>query len=154
MLDTLARIQDLTRLPIAIECEQGACINDTQALENELLLMDLIDQLLNANGEGMYIRNIQSCLMLAVKFRIEISLLRVEFLCGEFSPTARAARLSQRLGLELVDSNDITGALVYYTADDQRCLIVRTFNTCFVAREPGLVEQPWPAVCPEFEQQQ
>ncbi len=153
ILDTLARIQDLTRLPIAIECEPGACIDDTQALENELLLMDLINQLYDAAGEGMYIRNIQSCLMLAVKFRIEISLLRVEFLCGPFSATARAARLSQRNGLELVDNNDIVGALDYYTADEQRCLIVRTFNTCFVDRaNPPVQPQPWPEVCPEFDQ--
>jgi len=86
--------------------------------------------------------------MLAVKFRIEISLLRVEFVCGQFSAVARNARTSQRAGLALVDNTQVDAALQYYTNDDQRCLIVRTYNTCFVSRE-GVAPQPWPAVCPE-----
>jgi hypothetical protein len=147
-LDTLGRIQDLVRLPIAIVCDDGQCITDEQALQNELLLMDLIDDLYEAAGEGVYIRNIQACLMLAVKFRIEISLLRVEFVCGQFSAVARNARTSQRAGLALVDNTQVDAALQYYTNDEQRCLIVRTYNTCFVARE-GVAPQPWPAVCPE-----
>ena len=149
-LGTLGRIQDLVRLPIAIVCDAGQCITDEQALQNELLLMDLIDDLYEAAGEGVYIRNIQACLMLAVKFRIEISLLRVEFVCGQFSAVARNARTSQRAGLALVDNTQVDAALQYYTNDEQRCLIVRTYNTCFVARE-GVAPQPWPAVCPEAE---
>jgi hypothetical protein len=117
------------------------------ALDNEMLLMDLIDALYDAAGEGVYVRQWQNVLLLAVKFRIELSLLRVENVCGLFSPTSRNARAIQASGLELFEAGQRDAALQYYIDPDQRCFMVRVYNDCLVPRIPGNPAYPYPAVC-------
>ena len=143
----LSEVQALTAQRIAIECDAGQCISDVDALDNEMLLMDLIDALYDAAGEGVYVRQWQNVLLLAVKFRIELSLLRVENVCGLFSPTSRNARAIQASGLELFEAGQRDAALLYYIDPDQRCFMVRVYNDCLVPRIPGNPAYPYPAVC-------
>jgi hypothetical protein len=144
----LDRIIELSSLPLAVECPDGNCISDEDALENELLLMDMIDLLYSAASEGAYVREWQHGLLLAVKFRIELSLLRVEYACGAFSPVAQNARASQAVGLRHFENYEYDRALNHYLAPEQRCLIVETYNTCLVPANFGRFEaQPFPAFC-------
>ena len=143
----LTEIQRLTAQNLAIDCEPGTCISDGDALENEMLLMDLIEALYDAAGQGVYVRQWQNVLLLAVKFRIELSLLRVENVCGLFSATSRSAREVQASGLDIYTSGDRDGALQYYIDPDRRCFIIRVYNDCLVTRVPGNLEYPYPDVC-------
>ena len=152
-LSTLTqRVMPLLRQNIGLTCDAAhPCVSDTDALHLELYLMDLINQLYTAQSQGTFVRAWQHGLMLAVKFRIEISLLRVEYVCGKFSPTSRAARTAQATGLALVDQYLYEDALRYYMANNTRCTVIKTYNACLVpaARDP--VRTPAEAVpgfCP------
>lgn len=135
---SLDEVMRLTAKPIALQCPDGSCINDQEALYNELALMDLISSLFDAQADGVYVRDWQHLLMTAVKFRIEVSLLRVEFACGQFSPTSTRARAVQAAGLAMVDAYQYDEALQYYIDPVQRCLILETYNTCLVRVNRGL----------------
>jgi hypothetical protein len=147
-IPVLDHIIELTSMPLALSCPDGSCINDEEALENELALMDLIDILYSSKAVGVYVRDWQHGLMLAVKFRIEISLVRVEAACGKFSPVALNARSTQAEGLDYVANYDYDGALGYYTSPDTRCLILETYNNCLVPANRGAFQPAvYPAEC-------
>lgn len=131
-LNALAQVLNLTRLRIGIVCDAGQCISDFDALRNELALMDLINALYSAQAQGAYVRNWQHALMLAVKFRIELSLLRIEQVCGKFSAVARNARTQQQAGLDLVAQYRYEEALNFYVSNSIKCLVIRTYNNCLV----------------------
>ncbi len=137
LMPTLNAVINFTRQDIGILCEAGACISDYDALDNEIQLMNLIDLMYEAAGDGVYTRQWQSCLMLATKFRIELSVLRVEYMCGLYHPVALAARRAQAIGLGMVSRYEYDAALNYYIDDDRRCLMIRTYNECIVPRSNG-----------------
>ena len=142
-LNTIIRY---TAQHVGVDCND--CINDQDALNNELAMMDLISALFEAQAGGVYVRDWQHLLVMATKFRIELSLMRVEYTCGPFSPVARQARQTQRTGLDLVDANQFDAALAYYIDADQRCLILATYNTCLVPADHGLFPAvPFPPEC-------
>jgi PKD repeat protein len=122
---------------ITFPCPEGeTCVTDREALDMELRTMELIGRLTSAEAQGVWVRNWQACLTHAIKFRIEISLLRVEFLCGANLPYIREARNIQRLGLEMFDEGNYPLALEYYADDERRCMMIDIYNRCIVP-EPG-----------------
>jgi hypothetical protein len=143
-------IMPLMELELNVLCADATCINDQQALHNELFLMDLINSLYTASAEGAYVRNWQHALMLAVKFRVELSILRVEFACGSFQAVSQNARAQQAIGLRHVDNRDFDRALNYYLSNETHCLIIRTYNTCLSPLDPANAPlEPFPAgICP------
>jgi PKD repeat protein len=146
------QIMPLARQRIGLICDAGMCITDVDALRNELYLMDLVNALFTAQAQGAYVRNWQHCIMLAVKFRIELSLLRVDAVCGAFNPVAREARRQQAVGLGYVTQFRYEEALQFYVSNDIRCLVIRTYNNCLVPRVRNAMTTPpfqYPAgLCP------
>jgi hypothetical protein len=150
--DALAIVQQLRQLtaqPVALVCEPGACLTDRDALELALGLSDLALAMFEAEAEGVWVRNWQNCLILGTRFRVELSILRVEFVCGPNVPASVAARDRQETGLALVDDRRDTAALLYYSEPDTTCLIIETYNECLSA--PGAAgNEPYedvPAYC-------
>ena len=132
-LNTLTDMLDLLNKPIRDPCPEGVdCVTDREALEMELKAMDLVKQLVLAEGSGVWVRNWQTCLTMGLKFRIEMSMQRVEFVCGVNLELPRRARAVQKLGLDLVDAGDFPGALEYYADEERTCLMVEIYNECIV----------------------
>ena len=146
------QVMPLMRQRIGLICDAGQCVTDVDALRNELYLMDLVNALYTAQAQGVYVRNLQHCVMLAVKFRIELSIIRVEYVCGKFSPVSRNARAQQTIGLNLISQYRYEEALLFYVSNDIRCLVIRTYNTCLVPAARNPVTTPsfqYPAgICP------
>jgi len=114
-------------------CPEGVdCVTDHEALTMELRSMELIGDLTAAAAQGVWVRNWQACLTHAIKFRIEISLLRVEFLCGANVAYIREARNVQSIGLDIFDDGDYPLALEYYAQDERRCMMIDIYNRCIV----------------------
>ena len=121
--------------PSPSPCPEGTvCVSDLQALEMELQMMELVDRLVATAGEGVWVRNWQACLTNIVKFRIEISLLRVEDLCGANVAYIREARQMQSVGLELFDEGNYPAALEYYNDDERRCTMIDIYNRCITVQ--------------------
>ena len=70
----------------------------------ELKAVELANELTAIAESGVYGRNWQHCLVLLVKFRIELSILRVEYACGANTAVSVRARQQQRTGLDHVDA--------------------------------------------------
>ncbi len=112
--------------------------------EATLLLVagiDLANELFTAAERGAYTRNWQNALVEMLAFRVELSLLRIEFVCGRNSRVSLIARATQSIGTRLVESGEDAAALAYYVAPLRRCLIVRSYNMCLV---PALGEDTNP----------
>ncbi len=147
----LARIQALVALPVwcgdVPEGEDPECIDDRQSLDLQLGLMDLIANLFAAADRGVYVRNWQNLLTTAVKFRVELALLRIEQVCGPFQPLTLAGREQQRILLDLVEDGQNELALQFYVAPDRRCLVVREYNECLVPAIPDNAAVEYPENC-------
>ena len=96
---------------------------------------------------------------MGLRFRIELSLLRVEFLCGANTPFVREARQVQQVGLDMVDEGRFGAALQYYATNDRRCLMMDIYNQCIVpqttvpadpADPDGEQVNPTPIDLPEY----
>ena len=134
-IEAMGPILDRIALPITFPCPEGTvCVSDLQALEMELQMMELVDRLVATAGEGVWVRNWQACLTNVVKFRIEISLLRVEDLCGANVAYIREARQMQSVGLELFDEGNYPAALEYYNDDERRCTMIDIYNRCITVQ--------------------
>lgn len=164
-IDALENILTLVGLSIENPCPAGdVCITDVEALRMEIDAMQLAKALDAAQSIGVWTRNWQNCLVLAIKFRIELSILRVESVCGRFDPTTRRARQIQQVGLNLVENGDNAGALEYYVNNDRQCFMISILNECLAPTTNGPSgvqngdddETPnvlYPAFCPESEEQ-
>ena len=96
---------------------------------------------------------------MALKFRIEMSMKRVEFVCGVNLELPRRARAVQKSGLDMVDRGDYPSALAYYAGEERSCLMIEVYNDCIVpnvreANDEGVFDVPlvpWdvPAFCAE-----
>ena len=83
--------------------------------------------------------------------RVELSILRVESVCGANSPVAARARRSQAVGLEMLDAGAFEDALRYYTDRGRYCLLIETYNECLARALPE--EAPardYPAECADL----
>ena len=110
----------------------------TKTASLQLALMDLIGELFAAADAGVYVRNAQQMLTLAVKFRVEVALLRVEDLCGINNPYPLSARAQQSVLLNLLEDDQRDAALLYYIAPERRCLVYEQYNECVI---PALNQQ-------------
>ena len=137
-IEVLTEIRTLQRKRVINPCPAGEenCVTDEEALTMEILAMDLVRALTAAANRGAYTRLWQQHLVLLLKFRIELSILRVEFLCGRFSRDAQLARDRQETGLGLVNDGNNNEALAFYIHNDTKCLIVEVYNGCVVDAEP------------------
>lgn len=135
-LDALRDILSLAGFSVQNPCPPGErCVTDIEALRLEIWAMELADSLLAAQAIGAWTRNWQNCLVLAIKFRIELSILRVASVCGAFSPYTVRAREVQGDGLRLVEQGQNAAALEYYIANDRQCFMHEILNTCL---SPGI----------------
>ena len=95
------------REDVGVECNNGPggleCINDLDALRLELKGMDLADSLDVAASRGVWVRGWQSCLVNTLKFRIELSVSRLSFVCGVFNQHYLQAREKQAIGEYLIE---------------------------------------------------
>ena len=148
-LQTLRVLQQKLAMPIGLECEDGSCISDHEALELLLGLMDLSTDLNSAKAEGVYVRNWQACLVEGVKFRTGLSEMRLEYICGPYSPVTLRARITRANGMRLVEDNQVVSALEYFQARSTRCLAIWTYNTCLVPAIAQNEAYPVPAYCEE-----
>ncbi len=150
-LADLGEIQALVELPVwcgdVLPDEEAECIDDRESLDLQLKLMDLIANLFAAADRGVYVRNWQNLLTYAVKFRVELALLRIEQVCGPFQPLTLAGREQQRILLDLVAEGQNELALQFYVAPDRRCLVVREYNECLVPAIPDNVAVEYPENC-------
>ncbi|MGK0357976.1 MAG: hypothetical protein ACI9U2_000259, partial [Bradymonadia bacterium] len=100
-------ILDYQRQDVGVECNNGPggleCINDLDALRLELKGMDLADSLDVAASRGVWVRGWQSCLVNTLKFRIELSVSRLSFVCGLFNQHYLQARDKQGIGEYLIE---------------------------------------------------
>jgi PKD repeat protein len=132
-VNSMAPILEEMAKSITFPCPEGTtCVTDREALDMELRSMELVAQLTAAAAQGVWVRNWQACLTHALKFRIEISLLRVEFLCGANLPYIREARNIQSIGLDMFNDGDYPLALEYYADDERRCMMIDIYNRCIV----------------------
>ena len=140
-LDSMGPILTEISKSITFPCPEGTtCVTDREALDMELDTMGLISNLTAAEIQGTWVRNWQACLTHALKFRIEISLLRVEFLCGANVPYIREARDAQQVGLDIFNEGDYPLALEYYADDERRCMMIDIYNRCIVPEPSAWVE--------------
>ncbi|MFN3198137.1 MAG: PKD domain-containing protein [Bradymonadia bacterium] len=148
-LQDLRAIQAQLATPVGLECEDNNCISDRDALELLVQLMNLSTELTAAANEGAYVRNWQACLVEGVKFRTALSEMRLEYVCGPFSPVTLRARVTRANGLRLVDEeSDVVAALDYFQARSTRCLAVWAYNSCLVPAFPNLnASYPNPEYC-------
>lgn len=99
-------IRNLQTEDVGVDCDGRDdldCINDVDALRLELKAMDLADALDVAASRGVWVRGWQSCLVNTVKFRIELSITRLSFVCGLFNRHYLQAREKQAIGEYLVE---------------------------------------------------
>ncbi|MCA9544516.1 MAG: PKD domain-containing protein [Myxococcales bacterium] len=136
-LDLLEQLRPLVAKEIGLECEGEACLTDRESLDLQLMLMDLVGELFAAADQGVYVRNFQNLLTLGIKFRVEVAILRIEFVCGANTALPRAAREQQRILLDLVARGENATALLFYIAPERRCLVVREYNECIVVQLPA-----------------
>ena len=139
-VDALDNIVALAGLSIQNPCPAGQrCVSDIEALRLELDAMQLADALLAAQSIGAWSRNWQNGLVLAVKFRIELSILRVESVCGRFdrASTVRARQI-QQVGLNLIAQGQNAAALEYYIATERQCFMIEVLNICLAPNVNGL----------------
>ncbi len=140
-VDTVGPILTDVAKSVTFPCPEGTtCVTDREALDMELETMSLVKSLTAAEVQGVWVRNWQACLTHALKFRIEISLLRVEFLCGANIPYVREARDIQRIGLDIFDEGNYPLALEYYADDERRCMMIDIYNRCIVPEPAAWVE--------------
>ena len=137
-IEVINEIRTLQRKRVINPCPPGEenCVTDQEALTMEVQAMDVVRALTAAANRGAYTRLWQQHLVLLLKFRIELSILRVEFLCGRFSRDAQLARDRQATGLGLVNDGNNTEALAFYIHNDTKCLMVEVYNGCVVDAEP------------------
>lgn len=136
------------------EDEECPFLGEEASLELQLSLMDLVAQLFSASDQGVFVRNAQKMLTLAVRFRVEVDLLRVERECGPFSPYPLAARAQQEIMEQLLNLGQDDAALLFYIAPERRCLAIEQYNECAVPaynrireEEEHLSSYPYPDVC-------
>ncbi len=136
-IQVLAAIRDLQGFRVINPCPDGArCVTDGEALQLELVAMDLVRDLDAAANRGAYSRIWQQHLVLMLKFRLELSILRVEFVCGANSQYSLLARERQATGLRLVEENRPLDALAFYIDDETRCLMIDVYNGCLSPQDP------------------
>lgn len=149
------------RCPVGIDPDDPRCqfLNDQDSLSLQLALMDLVGELFAAADAGVYVRNAQQMLTVAVKFRVEVALLRVEELCGLNNPYPLSARAQQRVLLNLLEDGQRDAALLYYIAPERRCLVYEQYNECVIPAlnqqnapdEPDREGVAYPALCDGLE---
>ncbi len=152
--DALAALQPIRALVakrVGLVCDAGnPCIDDRESMDLQLRLMDLVGAMFAAADEGVYVRNWQNVLTLGIKFRAELALLRIEFVCGPNTAVARAGRAQQDILLDLVDAGQNDAALFFYISPERRCLVVREYNECIVTTLPDENDAvEYPAFCAE-----
>jgi len=147
-LAVLQQIRALMALNISVVCQEGQeCITDEQALDLEILGAEIARDLNTAAVEGAWVREWQNCLVLGLKFRIELSMIRIEYVCGPRVALALNARDIQDTGLGFLNQQQDAQALDYYIHHDQQCLMVDVYNRCLA---PSFEQNPWrsyPATC-------
>ncbi|MCB9523022.1 MAG: PKD domain-containing protein [Myxococcales bacterium] len=151
--DDLAEFIRLVTFRVGSECEedQYRCITDSEALDLLLEGVSLVRQMSLARAQGVYTRNWQSCVMLGLKFRTELSILRTEFACGRFDWTSQRVRQLQSVGLGLVEQGRIAEALDFYGDPEMQCVMRETYNQCLVQRYPGANRwRDYPAHCLDY----
>lgn len=138
-VDALDNILALVGLSIQNPCPEGErCVTDIEALRLEIDAMQLADSLLAAQSVGAWTRNWQNCLVLAVKFRIELSILRVESVCGRFDRASTVrARQVQQVGLDLIEAGQNAAALEYYIDAERQCFMIEVLNVCLAPNTNG-----------------
>ena len=130
--NTLTEMIAIARLPVQFPCPDGTrCVTDREAYEMEVAAMDLIESLTLAGNNGVWVSNWQNCLVSVLRFRIELSLLRVESICGRGKVFVQQARNAQSTGLEMISEFRYPAALDFYREEEQRCLMAEVFNGCF-----------------------
>ena len=112
--------------------DEHRCVTDEEAMRLLLAGIDVANALFAAAAEGAYTRNWQHALVEMLAFRTELSLLRVEFVCGVNSYIAQLARATQDPGLGFVEEGEDAAALSYYIDPERRCLIMQSYNECLV----------------------
>ena len=153
-LDTM-----LEKLPLNLspDCDpegQGndRCISDREALDVELQATDLVRALEVAGNNGAWVRQWQSCMVHTIKFRIDLSIHRVEFICGRNAPVSRYARTVQDAGLNLVSQDRDAEALAYYSHVDQACAMVEVYEGCLVPAFEENLPYDGPLECDDGEE--
>lgn len=138
-LDAMDDILALSSYSVQNPCPPGErCVTDIEALRMEIFAMELADALLAAQSIGAWSRNWQNCLVLAIKFRIELSILRVQSVCGAFDRASTVrARAVQQVGLDLVERGQNAAALEYYIDNDRQCFMVEILNECLAPNING-----------------
>ena len=149
-LTALQAIRSLQAHEVTNPCpEDHRCVTDEEATRLLLLGIEVANQLFVAAERGAYTRNWQHALVEMLAFRAELSLLRVEFVCGVNTLVSQLARATQDPGMLFVEDGEDAAALGYYVAPERGCLIRQTYNECLV---PALGEQQnppmeYPDVC-------
>ncbi len=129
-LDEIIRLAGYT---VYNPCPLGQrCVTDQEARDLLLQGIELADSLFAAANVGTYVRNWQNALVEMLAFRTELSLLRVDYVCGVRHPGYQAARAEQAIGLALADQNRDADALDFYADDARACMIVQVYNGCLV----------------------
>ncbi|MEZ4475706.1 MAG: hypothetical protein R3F60_33890, partial [bacterium] len=103
---TFAGIRALQTEDVGVDCQGRddlSCISDFDALTLELDAMSLAQEMDVAGTRGVWTRNWQSCLVNTVKFRIELSVSRLEYACGRFHRISLTARQKQAVGEYMVE---------------------------------------------------
>lgn len=124
------------------EGEECPFLGERESLELQLNMMNLVTQLFSASDQGVYVRNAQKMLTLAVRFRVEVDLIRVEQNCGIFSPYPLAARAQQEVMNQLLDQGQDDAALLFYISPERRCLAIEQFNECVVPAVNRGIDDP------------
>lgn len=135
---------------MSTSCNPAAetCSTNRSALEIELEAIKLINALQTASVNGAYVMHWQSCLVEYLRFRIEASLVAIRAQCGLFNPLyLKAKEVFGEGKVLLVEEDDIIGALNFYTAKEQQCLMLDVYNECLVQVDPDSEWMDYPDLC-------
>ena len=136
-LRSLATIRLLASKNFDLRCVGPDCLTDAESLQLQLAMMDLVGEFFAAARQGVYVRSWQNLLVLAIKFRVEVSVLRLEDVCGHFTPVVLSVRAQQSTLLSMVDREENEAALSFYMSSERRCLAIRAYNECIVPARPA-----------------
>ena len=134
-------LQSWMDLPVGVSCHDEPCIDDADATKLQLQARKAARALAAARSAGVYVDDALVMVVRMMRYRIALSLLRLESVC----PRTRAtvwSRAAFEYGLSLFDHTDtLREATHFYLQGDLDCLTVDAFQACFANHYP---RDRWP----------
>ena len=129
-LFAIRELQPLVEIPVGIDCGDEPCADDVQGTTVQRLAREAAHALRAAQPAGPYTDDHLVILLRVIRFRVSLSLLRLESMCPQ-DPTVLRARAAFEYGVGLFDHVDtIRDTIHFYLRRELDCLTVDAFHAC------------------------